>query len=119
MTAHEPLPGSSEPDLRRVPGVVQHDQDPPVSQLGPVQGGALLRADRDLAGLDAEVPQHPGQHVLGQRRLLASPAQADVELAAGEVTAQLVRGMHGQGGLAESGGACHHGDGHSRGVIGP
>ena len=106
------------PDLRGVPGVVQQHQHPrPVSR---VRSSAARSSS--LTGI--RVPSTPRS-----RRNLAStsagasgcgpaPEQVHVELAVGELRAQPVRGVHGQGGLAQPAGAGHHADLDRPGVVG-
>ena len=101
-TAHDELPGSSgltwaaslalssRISTRRPVSVVRYSAARSSSRAGTLSPG------------DAEVAQEPGQHLARAGRLGARPEQVHVELAVGELRADLVGGVHGERGLAEA-----------------
>ncbi len=125
----EPVPGGHDdgarararqqrPDLRRVPRIVERDQDLPLGQAGAVHGSALLGVHRYPGSVHPEIPEEPGQHLVRRNRLLAHPEQADIQLPVRKIWPKRVGRMDRERGLAQAGGAGHHGDGHRR-VVSP
>ena len=90
------------PDLGSVLRVVQQDQHTAIGQPGPVERGPLIVARRDLVAIHAQIPQEPGQHLPGVRRLRARTEQVNVELPVRELRADPVRRMHRERGLAKA-----------------
>jgi hypothetical protein len=104
-------------DLVGVAGVVQHHQQPPVGQQGPVHGGGLRLVGGDLLGSHAQGVQELGQRLdRAQGRGRGVAAQVDVQLSVREPGAGPMGPAHRQGGLADTGGAGDGGD-HHRGRL--
>ena len=110
--------GQQLADLGRVPGVVEQDEHPAAGQPGPVERCPLVVVGRDLVPFQAEIAQEPGQHLARLGRLGARPEQVNVELAIGELRADLVGGVHRERGLAQPACAVHHRDRHRAGIAG-
>ena len=106
--------GQQRPHLRRVAGVVQHDQHPPPGQHAAVQPAPRLRIGRDLGGRYPQGGQEPARHLLrGDRRaLLVVAAQVHIQLPVREPARHLTRPLHRQRGLAHSGHPRHRRDHH-------
>jgi hypothetical protein len=100
-------------DLGGIGRVVQHHQQAPVGDLGAEHGAGFLQLGGDGGGVDAERAEEAAQDVEGLQRLQAGAGavQVGVQLPVGEVTGGEVRGVDGQGGLADPGRA---GDGRDR-----
>ncbi len=102
--------GQQRLDLGGVQRVVEHDEHPAAGQQGTQHRRAPVRQRRDAGGLDTEVREEPGQHLLGSQRSPAGALQVDVELPVREPRPAPVGGVQGERGLADAGRPGHHGD---------
>ncbi len=106
------LPGSRGRTWLGRPSVVEDDQDPLVGQLGAVESGGFLDVGRNPVGSNAQRTQELLQDVGRLSRCRGCvAAQVDVQLPVGKPVGDLVRPVHGQGGLADPAGP---GDRHDR-----
>lgn len=97
--------GQQRPHLVGVTGVVQQHQHAPVGEQAAVERGLRRQPHGYALRGHRQRLQEPGHRLgRGQRgRLGVVPAQVDVELAVGEPVGDLVRPVHGEGGLAHPG----------------
>ena len=77
--------GQQRQHLRRVQGVVEQHEHPPVGELGPPQHGPVFRHGGHALGWYPQLPQQRTQRLAGvERRAVAVATQVQVELPVGE-----------------------------------
>jgi hypothetical protein len=99
--------------LRLLARAVEHDQHPPIGQLGAISRGPLVEAFGDGRPSHAELHEELGEHVARLHQLPVRASQVDVELAVRKGRPQLVGDPGHQRRLADAGltgdGGHHHG----------
>jgi hypothetical protein len=112
--------GQQRHDLVGGRGVVQHDQDAPVGQPGPVGGRPAVHPLGHLARVHAEVAQQFTEHVQGVARPRTGAGELHEDLTIRVPVAQLMPEVHGGRGLADARLAPehHHRHGAALGVRG-
>ncbi len=108
--------GQQWTDLAGVAGVVEEDQHPALGEHAAVQRRLGVQRGGDAHRRDAERVEEDPDGCLRRhdRTGRIEAAQVDVELSVGEAVGDLVRPVHGQGGLADAAHAADRTD-HDRG----
>ena len=97
-------PGRQQrPDLRGVPGVVEHYQGPPVGEDGAVAGDPFVHGGWNVRTCHAQAPQQSGQRFGRPHRLVRMvAAQVQIEASVREPGGHPMCPVDGQGGLAHT-----------------